>query len=233
MRKPVTFALAAILSLAASGIVTTPAQAAFNPYTSVSALQGGNGKMIVIGGGVNWGNCDINMPGFPDFGMPDHMYPDFNYPDFNNPGFDIPDNSLPTPDYPETDIPDHDLSGFAAQVADLVNAERAKAGLRPLTVKKDVTLAAQTRSKELISSFSHTRPDGSSFSTALTQAGVSFKGSGENIAYGQTSPQKVMQDWMNSSGHRANILNSNFTSIGVGHYKNSAGVDYWTQLFTQ
>ncbi|MCC8083808.1 MAG: CAP domain-containing protein, partial [Clostridium sp.] len=92
---------------------------------------------------------------------------------------------------------------------------------------------AQTRAREIEKSFSHTRPDGSSFNTALTEAGVSFRGAGENIAYGQTTPQQVMEGWMNSSGHRANILNANYTSIGVGHYKNGAGVDYWAQLFIQ
>ena len=91
--------------------------------------------------------------------------------------------------------------------------------------------AAQVRAKEIERSFSHTRPDGSSFNSALTEAGVNFSGAGENIAYGQNSPEKVMEGWMNSSGHRANILNSSYTSIGVGHYQNASGVNYWTQLF--
>ena len=54
---------------------------------------------------------------------------------------------------------------------------------------------------------------------------------GENIAYGQRSPEEVMRVWMNSSGHRANILNGSFNAIGVGHYQDSAGTDYWCQLF--
>ena len=80
-------------------------------------------------------------------------------------------------------------------------------------------------------SFSHTRPDGSGFSTALTQAGVSYTTSGENIAYGQQTPQAVMEAWMNSAGHRANILNASFRQIGVGHVRSASGVSYWTQLF--
>ena len=124
------------------------------------------------------------------------------------------------------------MAAYAKQVADLVNQERAKAGLSPLKVDVTVQSAAQVRAKEIVSSFSHTRPNGSSFSSALTEAGVSVRGAGENIAYGQSSPEKVMEGWMNSSGHRANILNSSYTSIGVGCYQGAGGTLYWTQLFT-
>ena len=79
--------------------------------------------------------------------------------------------------------------------------------------------------------FSHTRPDGRSCFTALTDLGISYGGAGENIAYGQSSPEEVMTAWMNSSGHRANILNSSFTKLGVGVYK-SGNTIYWVQLFT-
>ena len=87
------------------------------------------------------------------------------------------------------------------------------------------------RARESAQSFSHTRPDGGSFSTALTEAGVSYIRSGENIAYGQTTPQQVVQAWMDSAGHRANILDAGFTHIGVG-YAVVNGTAYWTQLFT-
>ncbi len=122
-------------------------------------------------------------------------------------------------------------SSFAAQVVSLVNAERAKNGLSALKVDNRVTAAAQTRAGELKSSFSHSRPDGRSCFTALTEAGASYRGAGENIAYGQTSPQAVMNAWMNSSGHRANILSNKYTTIGVG-YTMIGGVPYWTQMFT-
>ena len=122
-------------------------------------------------------------------------------------------------------------SSFAAQVVSLVNAERAKNGLSALKVDNRVTAAAQTRVGELKSSFSHSRPDGRSCFTALTEAGASYRGAGENIAYGQTSPQAVMNAWMNSSGHRANILSNKYTTIGVG-YTMIGGVPYWTQMFT-
>ena len=206
--------------------------------------------MIVIGGSMNGSNCEV--PGFPGVNIPG-----VNIPGINIPGSNIPDNSLPAPDFPIPDFPDNMLpdqpggmlpdqpgnpspdqpgtdgsqDAFANEVVRLVNEERAKAGLPALTVDRGAASAAQVRAKEIERSFSHTRPDGSSFNSALTEAGVNFSGAGENIAYGQNSPEKVMEGWMNSSGHRANILNSSYTSIGVGHYQNASGVNYWTQLF--
>lgn len=138
------------------------------------------------------------------------------------PGCNLPENK------PELD---KELT-FAEQVVELVNQERTKAGLNAVTLDQNIASAALVRAKEIETSFSHTRPNGSKFSTALTEQGVTFKGAGENIAWGQKSPEAVMQAWMNSEGHRANILNKNFTKIGVGYYQNAAGRNFWTQLFT-
>ncbi len=121
---------------------------------------------------------------------------------------------------------------YQEQVVKLVNEERAKAGLSALTLDASVQSAAQVRAQESATSFSHTRPNGSSFSTALTEAGVQYRGSGENIAWGQKTPEEVVEGWMNSAGHRANILNASYTKIGVGYYQNAKGVNYWSQLFT-
>lgn len=140
-----------------------------------------------------------------------------------------------TPDVKPEDKPNTDSntsqSGYAAEVVRLVNAERAKNGLSALTVSGSVQAAAQTRAGELKQAFSHTRPNGSSAFTALSEAGVNYRGAGENIAYGQRTPAAVMQDWMNSPGHRANILKAEFTTIGVG-YTVVNGTPYWTQMFT-
>lgn len=122
-------------------------------------------------------------------------------------------------------------SQYAQQVVNLVNAERAKEGLSPVSVDSKVESAAQVRAQEIVTSFSHTRPNGSAFGTALKAAGVSYKACGENIAYGQKSPEAVMNAWMSSSGHRANIMNPNFKYIGVGFYQTN-GVNYWVQEFT-
>lgn len=173
----------------------------------------------------NNGNPGAGLPGQPE--APDQgVKPE-------QPGDTEEPNQPEKPDQPQK--PDENEEGgmdsFALQVVELVNAERAKAGLSPLSIDTRAANAAAVRANEIQRSFSHTRPDGSSFSTALTQAGASYRKSGENIAYGQAAPQQVMNDWMNSAGHRANILDSAFTSIGVGHVQSSSGVHYWTQLF--
>ena len=177
-------------------------------------------------------------PGTPDNNQPENPdAPDANQPEApgtpdgsqpENPG--TPDNNQPeNPSVPDTDT---ENASFVRQVVNLVNQERAKAGLSPVTADTSIQAAAQVRAKEIEKSFSHTRPDGSSFSTALTQQGVTYRGSGENIAWGQKTPEQVMNGWMNSDGHRANILNKNFTKIGVGYHQNASGTNYWTQLFT-
>jgi uncharacterized protein YkwD len=113
-----------------------------------------------------------------------------------------------------------------------VNKERAKEGLSALTTNNTITAAGNVRAKEIVQSFSHTRPNGSSPFTALKEAGISYQAAGENIAYGQKTPQEVVTGWMNSPGHRANIMNPNFGKVGIGVYKASNGTIYWTQLFT-
>lgn len=120
---------------------------------------------------------------------------------------------------------------FAKQVVELVNKERAKAGVSPLTIDTGLESAALVRTKEIQTSFSHTRPNGSSFATAIKEAGISYRRSGENIAWGQRTPEAVVNAWMNSDGHRANILNPNFGRIGVGYLTNASGTPYWVQLF--
>ncbi len=87
------------------------------------------------------------------------------------------------------------------------------------------------RAKELEALFSHTRPDGSSCFTVLGEYGISYSGAGENIAAGQRSPEEVMNSWMNSQGHRENIMQDSYEKIGVGHYQGQDGTQYWVQLF--
>ena len=122
-------------------------------------------------------------------------------------------------------------SQYISEVVRLVNAERAKEGLAALQMDSSLNSAAQVRAKEIVTSFSHTRPNGSNCFTALSEAGIKYNGSGENIAYGQKTPAEVVNAWMNSAGHRANIMSSKFTKIGVGCH-NSNGTYYWSQFFT-
>ena len=167
----------------------------------------------------NWSDCPV-LP------LPGESLP--TLPGGNQPGNDQPDT-----DKPETSEPDAEENlSFAKQVVNLVNEERAKAGLSALVLDETLASAAMVRAIEIETSFSHTRPDGRSFSTVLSDMGIQYRRSGENIAWGQQSPKAVMEGWMNSKGHRANILNPNFTKIGVGYRKNAAGRTYWTQLFT-
>jgi len=136
-----------------------------------------------------------------------------------------------TPDVPDSSEDEADVHPYVLKVVELVNKERKSAGLNPVTLNTDATTAAQVRAEESSVSFSHTRPDGTSFATALKDAGVSYRSCGENIAWGQKTPEQVMEGWMNSAGHRANILNASYTEIGVGFYQNASGVNYWSQLF--
>ena len=231
----------ALAVVSAMGMATATVQAA----GIEDVKQNLQGKGIIVAGNVSnldelkqkleSMGIDCSIPGWleslcpelPGIGQPgDPDTPDNHQPE--NP--DSPDNHQPeNPSIPDTDT---ESASFVRQVVNLVNQERAKAGLSPVTADTSIQAAAQVRAKEIEKSFSHTRPDGSSFSTALTQQGVTYRGSGENIAWGQKTPEQVMNGWMNSDGHRANILNKNFTKIGVGYHQNASGTNYWTQLFT-
>lgn len=173
--------------------------------------------------GLYWTDC-------PEVNQPETETPETSIPETEAPETETPETSTPETNAPETEAPQE--SSFAEQVAELVNAERRKAGLGELVLDQEIASAALVRAKEIETSFSHTRPDGRSFSSVLTDNGISFRGSGENIAWGQKTPQEVMDGWMNSEGHRANILNAKFTKIGVGYYQNASGRNFWTQLFT-
>ena len=116
------------------------------------------------------------------------------------------------------------------EVVNLVNKERAKVGLAALTMDSALTKVAQAKSQDMKDNnyFSHTSPTYGSPFDMMKKFGISYKSAGENIAKGQTSAQQVVEAWMNSEGHRANILDEKFTHIGVGYV--SSG-HYWTQMF--
>lgn len=121
----------------------------------------------------------------------------------------------------------------AQEVLKLVNQERSKQGLKALTLNTKLTSVANMKAKDMAVNnyFSHQSPTYGSPFQMLQQYGVSYSSAGENIASGQTSAQEVMNSWLNSSGHRANILNSNYTQLGVGYYKGGSYGTYWVQLF--
>ncbi|MGG3799571.1 CAP domain-containing protein [Metabacillus fastidiosus] len=119
-------------------------------------------------------------------------------------------------------------SSFEEQVAVLVNKERTSRGLKPLTHRADLKNVAEKKAQDMINSnyFSHTSPNYGSPFDMMKTFGISYQAAGENIAKGQKSPQEVMNAWMNSSGHRANILKPEYDSIGVGFYNGA-----WVQMF--
>lgn len=124
-------------------------------------------------------------------------------------------------------------SAFQNEVVRLVNVERAKNGLAALSIDATITKTATLKSQDMAKNnyFSHTSPTYGSPFDLMKQYGVSYRSAGENIAMGQTSPAQVMNGWMNSQGHRENILKSSYTKIGVGVAQNANGTYYWTQHF--
>ncbi|MFY4717167.1 CAP domain-containing protein [Streptomyces sp. LaBMicrA B280] len=140
-------------------------------------------------------------------------------------------SSAPATATPSADTASADTaSGVTAQIVRLVNAERAKAGCRPLTLDAKLTKAAQEHSADMAAhqNMSHTGSDGSDPGTRITQAGYTWSAYGENVAYGYSTAAEVMAGWMSSPGHRANILNCGYQEIGVGLAQPDS---YWTQDF--
>ncbi|OIJ10796.1 serine protease [Anaerobacillus alkalilacustris] len=119
-------------------------------------------------------------------------------------------------------------STFEDQVVTLVNQERRKNGLSPLTHRADLKNVAHKKAEDMIKSnyFSHNSPNYGSPFDMLRTFGISYQAAGENIAKGQSTPEAVMNSWMNSSGHRQNILSGQYDAIGVGFYHGA-----WVQMF--
>ncbi|MEL7606385.1 MAG: CAP domain-containing protein [Sedimentibacter saalensis] len=134
---------------------------------------------------------------------------------------------------PSNTVSSSNLS-YEQKVAELVNIERQKAGLSALTFDQSVSNVARTKSKDMAANnyFAHQSPTYGSAGDMLTKFGIKWSAWGENIASGQKTPEAVVTAWMNSPGHRANILSTNFSKIGVGYAVNSNGTPYWTQIFT-
>jgi uncharacterized YkwD family protein len=123
-----------------------------------------------------------------------------------------------------------DVSAYVQQVIDLTNAQRSKNGLPALKHDTQLSGVAQKKSVDMAQNnyFSHTSPTYGSPFDMMRDFGVTYRSAGENIAQGQRTPQEVVTAWMNSEGHRKNILSANFTHIGVGYEKSG---NHWTQMF--
>ncbi len=125
------------------------------------------------------------------------------------------------------------VPAMVTEVVALVNAERARVGAGPLTLEPRLTLAAQRHSEDMAANsyMDHVSLDGRTMSDRGTAAGYRYRALGENVAAGQQSPAEVMDGWMHSPGHRTNILNGEFTQIGVGFARGGSYGIYWTQVF--
>ena len=126
-----------------------------------------------------------------------------------------------------------EFASFQKEVLRLVNVERSKMGLKELTLNTELSRVATLKSQDMIDKnyFSHTSPTYGSPFDMMKKFNISYRTAGENIAMGQKTPAQVVEAWMNSEGHRANILNANYTDLGVGVAKSSKGTIYWTQMF--
>ena len=153
-----------------------------------------------------------------------------NKPDSNT-------NSKPEskPETPSTEnkpsTPSGNFANFQKEVLDLVNVERSNRGLQPLKFNSELSNVATLKSQDMIDKnyFDHTSPTYGSPFDMMKKFGISYRAAGENIAMGQKTPQEVMNSWMNSDGHRKNILNPDFTELGVGIASNGSSL-YWTQM---
>lgn len=145
-------------------------------------------------------------------------------PQVSNPNLIYPGQTLTIPQLDST------VSAYESEVIRLVNVQRTQNGLKPLTANWELSRVARYKSQDMVDNryFSHTSPTYGTPFQMIRNFGLSFRTAGENIAYGQRTPQAVVNAWMNSSGHRANILNASYTQIGVGYVANG---HYWTQMF--
>lgn len=145
-------------------------------------------------------------------------------PQVSNPNLIYPGQVLTIP---ETDTA---VTSFEQEVIRLVNVARRENGLSALTHNWELSRVARYKSQDMADNryFSHTSPTYGSPFQMIKNFGISYRTAGENIAAGQRTPKAVVDAWMNSSGHRANILNASYTQIGVGYV---ADGNYWTQMF--
>ena len=122
------------------------------------------------------------------------------------------------------------MLAFEAEVIRLVNEQRTKNGLKPLKANWELSRIARYKSQDMADNnyFSHTSPTYGSPFQMMKQFGITYRSAGENIAQGYSTPQAVVNAWMNSPGHRANILNASYTQIGVGYVSQG---NHWTQMF--
>ncbi|MCM1328798.1 MAG: CAP domain-containing protein [Ruminococcus sp.] len=205
--------------------------------------------------GINIGGCNSNSGNNSSTAQkPDTTCPDGSCGTTQKPDTTCPDGNCGTTQKPDTTCPDGncgttqkpsttvqkpstgtttdktDVSDYEKEVVTLVNGIRKEYGLGELTLNTELSAVARAKSQDMKDNgyFSHTSPTYGSPFDMMKTFGISYGTAGENIAMGYRTPEAVVDAWMNSEGHRANILNSSYKEIGVGYV--SSG-NYWTQMF--
>lgn len=209
-------------------------------YSSKLTSSNTNYKVTVNGKTVDLNSIDYNklLNNCYESAKKDHLNTD---PVHTKPTATQPEDTVAQePEAPVTKEPQTNnsastaVSSYEEKVVELVNEERQKAGLPALKFDAAISNVARLKSKDMADNnyFAHQSPNYGSAGNMLSQYGIKWSAWGENIASGQKTPESVVTAWMNSSGHRANILSSNYSKIGVGYVTNSNGTPYWTQMFT-
>ena len=185
-------------------------------FTSISSVSAANITHTVVKGDTMWKLAVTYQVGVSEIILAN--------PQISNPNLIYPGQVLAIPQLDST------VSAYEREVVRLVNEVRVQNNLKPLEENWELSRVARYKSQDMVdnSYFSHTSPVYGSPFQMIKAFGLSYRTAGENIAYGQKTPQAVVNAWMNSSGHRANILNSSYTQIGVGYVANG---HYWTQMF--
>ena len=253
MKKKMFFSIAAAATLLMANPVVNKADAAYNNnsvsttgkvyvYQSSNMNQAEMNSIIqkyVKRYNINWNQVETKQPTTKKQDKteqnttqkPVQKQVQTKQPAQNKPATQTPVQKTNTQKTPaQTNASNSQLSAFEQQVVDLTNAERAKNGLSALKVDVNLSKVAREKSSDMQRNnyFSHQSPTYGSPFDMMKKFGITYKSAGENIAMGQKTPSEVVQAWMNSEGHRANILNGSYTHIGVGHVANG---NYWTQQF--
>ncbi|MBU8878902.1 sporulation protein [Bacillus sp. FJAT-29790] len=252
MKKKMFFSVAAAAALLVSNPVLNKADAASNCPIPEQGKENSSQSTNIDFNQVNsmlqkfMKDFNIQLNGFQGFGQqmqpPQYQYqqpvqapagqaPVQQQPSVQAPA-QIPVQQQPAQAaQPKAETPTASLvSAFEQQVFELTNQERVKNGVPALKLDNELSKVARAKSSDMKAKgyFDHNSPTYGSPFDMMKQFGISYSSAGENIAMGQQSPQEVVNAWMNSEGHRKNILNPSFTHIGVGHV---AEGNYWTQMF--
>lgn len=204
-----------------------------------------NGKKHVINlGGINKPSQDNNQNNTNTGNNNNQNNNNSNIGNNDKPNSNKPNNNKPNNNQNNNINTDKDnntsndnvtgeFAAFQKEVVRLVNVERQKQGLGKLSLNAKLSNVATLKSQDMINKnyFNHTSPTYGSPFDMMKQFNISYKTAGENIAKGQKTPAEVVKAWMNSQGHRENILNKNYTEIGIGVAKDANGTLYWTQMF--